>query len=110
MQRCITRKIPPVKTPVPLKALYTFAYAVPSEYGDNINTKKGVKAMRDITDKELAEITEELIERACAILSDAAYITDELTSILASISNFEECAQIDAILSESDIETSLKPI
>ncbi len=66
--------------------------------------------MRDITDYELQQITAELIEKACSILSDAADITDELTTILASICLNEECAQLAEQLSQTDSETSLKPI
>lgn len=66
--------------------------------------------MRDITDYELQQSISTLIEKACAILSEAADITDELSGILASICVAEECAQIADILSQSDSETSLKPI
>ena len=66
--------------------------------------------MRDLTDYELQQITEELIEKACSILSDAADITDELTTILARICLNKECAQLAEQLSQTDSETSLKPI
>lgn len=66
--------------------------------------------MRDITDYELQQSMSVLIEKACSILADAADITDELSSILASICVGEECAQIADILSQSENETSLKPV
>lgn len=66
--------------------------------------------MRDLTDYELHQITAELIEKACTILSEAAEMTDELTTILASICVNEDCAQLAEQLSQTDAETSLKPI
>jgi hypothetical protein len=65
--------------------------------------------MDGLTDLELQQVIEHQIERCCSILSDAAAVVDDLTTILASLCLNVKNAQIAELLDRAG-SSSIKPL